>query len=97
MQGPYYQTGVTLGGDFQTQSIFIFTADEVTIEDAAYAIANDDSVNNNGNGIIVIKSSVTSNVEVYHTTSAANNGTVTLLVTLMGVDITQLNPTNIIG
>lgn len=91
-----YQTGVTLGSDFETKSIFIFTAAEVTITALPQLLMTLVSTTT-GMVIIVIKSSVTHNVEVYHTTSAANNGTETLLVTLMGVDITQLNSTNIIG
>lgn len=88
--GFFAQTGVATGSSFDTRNVFVFNSTPVSIEAAAAAIAADTSVNAT-HGIMVIKSSTTNQVEVYHSDNLNANGTETLVATLIGTDIATLD------
>ncbi len=88
--GFFVESGVTAGSDFSTKNVFIFSGAAgaaVDINTVATQIANDNSVNATG-GLIILKEDTSGQVEVWYSADMQNNGSKTLVATLVGVDIT---------
>lgn len=90
------ETGMTLAGDFHANNVFVFTGTQVSISDAAAAIAADTSVTATTGYIVIADSNNHGTVTVYHSTDLAANGVETALVVLSGVSISSLTSANLI-
>ncbi|MBY4676804.1 DUF4214 domain-containing protein [Marinobacterium arenosum] len=87
-------TAVTLTSDFSADNVFVFTSTEVSIADAASAIATDTDVVATEGFIVIADSDNNGIATVYHSTDLANNGTETALIKLSGFNIDDLTADN---
>jgi hypothetical protein len=87
-------TGLTTSSNFGANNVFVFNSTQVSITDAAAAIANDDDVTATTGYIVIADSNNSGRVTVFHSTDLAVDGTETALVVLSGINIASLTAEN---